>query len=97
MSEQAIKTSEISNQPIHKLFWRYTLPAVMGMAVNGLYAVIDGIFIGRAVGAEGLAAINLAWPLFGAVFGVGLMIGVGASAQYSIARGREITTAPKGC
>ncbi|MTI14230.1 MATE family efflux transporter [Sansalvadorimonas verongulae] len=87
MSESTTKTSEISNQPISKLFWRYTLPAVMGMVVNGLYAVIDGIFIGRAVGAEGLAAINLAWPLFGVLIGIGLMIGIGASAQYSIARG----------
>lgn len=59
MSGHTIQSSEMSSQPIGKLFWRYTLPAVMGMVVNGLYAVIDGIFIGRAVGAEGLAAINL--------------------------------------
>ncbi|MCL6271200.1 MATE family efflux transporter [Sansalvadorimonas sp. 2012CJ34-2] len=77
----------MANLPVGKLFWKYTLPAVMGMVVNGLYSVIDGIFIGQAVGAEGLAAINLSWPIFGVLFGFGLMAGTGASALYSINRG----------
>ncbi|MCV5333805.1 MATE family efflux transporter, partial [Escherichia coli] len=48
---------------IYKQFWKYTIPTVAAMLVNGLYQVVDGIFIGRYVGADGLAGINVAWPV----------------------------------
>ncbi len=84
---QVSRQSTMASQPIRKLFWKYTLPAVLGMVINGLYTTVDGIFIGQAVGADGLAAINLAWPIFGIVFGFGLMAGTGTAALYSIERG----------
>lgn len=83
----AVKQS-LANQPVNKLFWRYTIPAVAGMLVNGLYSTIDGIFIGQVVGAEGLGAMNLCWPIFGIIIGIGMMIGMGSSAHSSIARGQ---------
>ncbi|PJE79504.1 Multidrug export protein MepA [invertebrate metagenome] len=88
-SEKQDHNSELSRLPVSKLFWRYTIPAVAAMLVNGLYSTIDGIFIGRAIGAEGLAAINLIWPLFGLIIGLGIMIGVGTAAHCSIAKGQE--------
>ena len=69
---------------IYKQFWRYTLPTVAAMLVNGLYQVVDGIFIGRYVGADGLAGINVAWPVIGSVLGIGMMVGVGTGALISI-------------
>ncbi len=72
---------------IYKQFWKYTLPTVAAMLVNGLYQVVDGIFIGRYMGADGLAAINVAWPVIGSVLGVGMMVGVGTGAIYSINQG----------
>ena len=90
METLSIDTSKqglLASQPINKLFWRYTLPAVVGMMVNGLYTTIDGIFIGQVVGADALAAMNLIWPVFGIIIGIGLMCGVGAGALYSINRG----------
>ena len=79
--------ASMKSQPIGKLFWRYTLPAVMGMVVQGVYTLVDAIFIGHAVGAEGLAAVNMAWPIFALIIGLGLMLGIGASALYSIENG----------
>ncbi|MGI9275577.1 MAG: MATE family efflux transporter [Endozoicomonas sp.] len=79
----------LASQPVNKLFWRYSLPAVAGMLVNGLYSTIDGIFIGQAIGAEGLAAMNIIWPVFGLILGIGLMFGMGTAALYSIARGEQ--------
>ncbi|MDG3088916.1 MATE family efflux transporter [Vibrio hannami] len=74
-------------KPIYKQFWHYTLPTVAAMLVNGLYQIIDGVFIGQYVGADGLAGINVAWPLIGAVLGIGMMVGVGAGAIASISQG----------
>jgi putative MATE family efflux protein len=72
---------------IYKQFWQYTLPTVAAMLVNGLYQVVDGIFIGRYMGAEGLAGINVVWPIIGTVMGVGMMVGVGTGALASIHTG----------
>lgn len=75
------------SQNVTRDFWRYTLPAVAALVVSGLYQIIDGMFIGRSMGAEGLSAINMAWPLSGMLFAVGMMIGMGCGAVCSIAQG----------
>lgn len=72
---------------IYKQFWRYTIPTVAAMLVNGLYQVVDGIFIGQYVGADGLAGINVAWPIIGSILGVGMLLGVGTGALVSIRQG----------
>lgn len=50
-------------QPSEKQFWKYVLPSMLTMLLGGFYGIVDGFFIGNAVGDDGLAAINLAWPL----------------------------------
>ncbi|MET4692519.1 MATE family efflux transporter [Endozoicomonas lisbonensis] len=74
---------------VNRQFWSYVLPTVGAMLVSGLYQVIDGIFIGRYIGAEGLAGINLAWPIIGTLYGLGMMLGVGSGAISSMARGEK--------
>ncbi|MGR5066856.1 MULTISPECIES: MATE family efflux transporter [Vibrio] len=74
---------------IYKQFWKYTIPTVSAMLVNGLYQVVDGIFIGRYVGADGLAGINVAWPIIGSILGIGMMVGVGTGALASIKQGEK--------
>ncbi|MEF1206385.1 MATE family efflux transporter [Photobacterium damselae] len=74
---------------IGKTFIRYTIPAVTAMLVSGLYQIIDGIFVGHYVGYEGLAGINMAWPIVFILSGLGLMLGMGAGSLISIARGEN--------
>ncbi|EAS45259.1 MATE family efflux transporter [Photobacterium profundum] len=76
-----------SNESIARTFWRYAIPSIAAMVVNGLYQVIDGIFVGHYVGYEGLAGINIAWPIIGIIAGLGIMIGMGAGSLLSIYRG----------
>lgn len=79
----------ITPQNIAATYWRYSWPTVLAMLVSGFYQIVDGIFVGHVVGADGLAAINTAWPWIGLVAGVGLMAGMGAGIQCSIAQGAE--------
>ncbi|WP_236596452.1 MATE family efflux transporter [Pseudoalteromonas sp. GCY] len=72
---------------VTRTFWRYTIPAVVAMMVNGLYQIVDGIFIGHYLGAQGLAAVNLAWPIIGSIIGFGVLIGMGSGSLLSIYRG----------
>ena len=46
-----------------KLFIRYITPSMAGMLIAGLYSIVDTFFIGKAVGAVGLAAAALTWPV----------------------------------
>jgi len=62
-----------------KVFIQYTIPSVLGMLAVSSAAVVDGFFVGNYVGASGLAAINLAMPIFSILFGLALMMGVGSS------------------
>ena len=80
---------------ISRKFWRYTIPTVAAMLVNGLYQVVDGIFIGRYVGADGLAGINVAWPVIGSILGIGMLVGVGTGALVSIRQGEKDTKGAK--
>lgn len=80
---------------IYKQFWSYAIPTVAAMLVNGLYQVVDGIFIGRYVGADGLAGINVAWPVIGSILGIGMLVGVGTGALASIKQGEKNLAAAK--
>ncbi len=80
-----------SQQSIARTFWRYAIPSIAAMVINGLYQLIDGIFVGHFIGYEGLAGINTAWPIIGAIVGFGIMIGMGSGTLLSIYRGEGDT------
>lgn len=73
--------------PDLRLFLKYVLPSMITMFIGGLYGIIDSFFIGQAMGENALAAINVTFPLFCLIFGVGDMIGMGACILISQNRG----------
>ncbi|MCW8328408.1 MATE family efflux transporter [Photobacterium sp. SDRW27] len=82
----------IPKESVRRTFWRYAIPSVAAMLVNGLYQVIDGIFVGHYIGYEGLAGINMAWPVIGIIAGLGLLVGMGTGSLISIYRGEGNNT-----
>lgn len=75
---------DLAHGEIGKLFRALFFPTLVGMVFNSALTVIDGIFVGQGVGAEGIAAVNIVAPLFMIVTGIGLMFGIGASVIASI-------------
>lgn len=71
-----------------KEFWKYVPPSVGGMLVTALYIVVDGIFVGRGVGEEALAAVNIAVPFTTLMIAITMMITMGGAAITSIRMGR---------
>lgn len=69
---------------IPQLFRRLLIPTVLGMVFSAAFVITDGIFVGRGIGSDALAAVNITSPLFLISAGVGLMFGVGASVVASI-------------
>ncbi len=75
--------------PPTKLFFRCAIPAVVTSVFGALYSVIDGIFVGRYLGEDALAAINLIMPIIMIVTAISNMIATGASANMSILLGEK--------
>ncbi len=69
-------------------FVRYTGFNVLAMTGLSCYILADTFFVSKALGASGLAALNLALPVYSLINGSGLMIGMGGGTQYAITRGR---------
>ncbi len=69
---------------ISTLFRRFLLPTVIGMVFSAVFVITDGIFVGKGIGSDALAAVNITAPLFMITTGIGLMFGVGASVVASI-------------
>ena len=60
---------------------KYILPSVISMVLVGTYTNIDGFFIGNVTGDDGLAAINIVWPIVALITAIGTGIGVGGSVK----------------
>lgn len=70
---------------------RYCVPSVLGMLGLSCYILADTFFIANGIGTDGLAALNLALPVYSLIHGVGLMLGVGGATQFSIRKSRAGT------
>lgn len=68
---------------IKKKFWKYVIPSMFTCLLSGVYCLVDGLFIGRAVGDAGLAGINIAWPIAALILAIGTGIGIGGSVVMS--------------
>ncbi len=67
---------------------RYILPSVVSMVLVGTYTNIDGFFIGNVTGDDGLAAINIVWPIVAFITSLGTGMGVGGSVLLNTLRGK---------
>ena len=72
-----------------EIFLKYLIPAVGGMLGTSLYVLGDTMIVGRGLGAEGLAALNVSIPINNVFNGMGLLFGIGGATAISINRGRR--------
>ena len=72
-------------------FLKYVLQSVAGMIGISIYILADTYFISVYSGADGLAVLNLILPVYGLMFAIGSMIGIGSATRYRISRARGET------
>ena len=75
--------------PPTKLFFRCALPAMVTMAFGALYQIADGLFVGRFIGEDALAAVNLIMPIIMMVFAFSNMVATGASVRIAVLLGEK--------
>lgn len=67
-------------------FIRYTTLSVLGTLGVSCYILADTFFVSKGLGTNGLAALNLAIPVYNFIHGTGLMLGMGGATKFSIYR-----------
>ena len=91
--EKAIHRQELERglltQKISRLFLKYTIPGVAGLLFLGIQSVIDGVILGRFVGANALASVNLILPCYSLMTALSIVIGVGCQTLIGINLGRS--------
>jgi len=72
-----------------KTFFKYVIPSVLSFALSGVYAIVDGYFVGNSMGDIGLSAVNMAYPIVAVIQALGTGIGMGGAIYYSISRAEK--------
>ncbi|MGF7017958.1 putative MATE family efflux protein [Lachnospiraceae bacterium PF1-21] len=72
-----------------KRFLKYTSLNVIGMIGVSCYILADTFFIAAGLGADGLAALNLAIPVYGLINSTALMIAIGAGTGFAVERAKR--------
>lgn len=82
-----MKQVDRSNGSVLKTFINYAIPSAVAMLVTSIYAVIEGVILGRGLGAHALAAVNIAFPATLIINAFVLAIAVGGANLMSIRLG----------
>lgn len=70
-------------------FSRYTILSILGTLGVSCYILADTFFVSVGLGAKGLAALNLAIPVYNFIHGMGLMLGMGGAARFSVSKSQN--------
>ena len=81
--------NNLGTAPVHKLLWKYALPAIIAMTATSLYNIVDTIYIGHGCGALALGALTVAKPFMDICAAFGSLVGVGASSLLAIYLGEK--------
>lgn len=74
----------MTTQTLRQDFGRYVSLSVLGMIAVSCYILADTFFVAQGLGTTGLAALNLAIPVYNVIHGTGLLLGMGGATKFSI-------------
>lgn len=72
-----------------KNFLKYLIPTITTMTLFSTYTMVDGIFVGRGVGSEALAAVNISMPFVTLAFAFAILISIGSLNLIAHEKGRQ--------
>ena len=91
MSVPSTQKVNLGKDSIYRLFFYFFIPNLCAMLALSTYSTVDGIFVGKKLGEDALAAIGLCWPVFPAIIAFELLFGLGAASigSYFLGKGQE--------
>lgn len=88
MKELSVQEQKLDSGSIRKVIWEYGIPCALITVINALYNIVDQIFIGQGVGYLGTSATNVIFPLSTIGLSLGLLVGSGCAAMFSLLLGK---------
>lgn len=89
--------SRLAREITYRSLLRFAAPTILSFVFLNIYFIIDGVFVARAVGTAGLAAVNITMPVFGVMLALATMMNTGGSALIASLIGEgKLDTARKG-
>lgn len=82
------ESNRMGVERIGPLLLRFSLPVVAGMLITRFYVLIDGVFVGQAIGSDGMAATTMAMPFVTLLNALVMLIGDGGTAVMALRLGR---------
>ncbi len=73
-------------ESILKNYLKYVLLNIAAQALYSCFSLCDTVFLSISLGADGLTALNIAFPIFCFINGIGLLLGIGGGTKYIIYR-----------
>lgn len=69
---------------LRRIYIKYVGQNILSMIALSGYILIDTYFIAKALGSNGLAALNFSIPVFSIMNGLALMVGIGGATDFSV-------------
>ncbi|PSV67938.1 MATE family efflux transporter [Photobacterium angustum] len=71
--------NKVTQGPIISTFFLFAFPALIALLAITTASLVDGIFVGKYLGPQALAAINILIPYITFMFALGLMVAIGGT------------------
>ncbi len=84
----SVQEQKLDSGPIRLVIWEYGIPCALITVINALYNIADQVFIGQGIGYLGTSATNVIFPLSTIGLSLGLLIGSGCAAIFSLLLGK---------
>ncbi len=80
---------DLTEGPITKTIWKFTIPMICGNLLQQLYNVVDTLIVGQYIGASALAAVGSAYTLMTFITSIFIGLCMGSGAIFSIRYGEK--------
>jgi len=64
---------------IGKLILKFSIPVIISLLVAEMYNMVDSLFVGQVIGAKGIAALTIAFPVQRLFQAISMLVAIGAS------------------
>jgi len=83
------RSKRLGEASVPRLLATFSLPAIVGMLAQAMHNVVDQVFVGHALGPNGIAGITVARPYMLVLVALGMLVGFGATALVSMRLGEH--------
>lgn len=75
------------NKRLNHEYWKTLIPIFLGSIGMAIYYFTDGLFIGNALGDDGMSSITISWTIVTFLTAIATGVGFGGSIRFAVAKG----------